>query len=255
MNKLILFFGLVAAHCVYCQSSQVDYLLTNVSIIPMNTETVLKNKDLTIKDGKIISITDTNKGKFKATEKIDCKGKFIMPTLVDAHVHLPKVETELENILTLNLINGVTRLRSMRGDAKHVDWKKKYNTINSFYPKMYLSTPPVYSNQDFTSSQLENLVKNVHSNGFDFIKILGVKNQTIFTELDRFCKENKVKMAGHFPNDPTDVIIADDIIFNSNLNSIEHLGGLIGEPLTLESRIKAMKEKNVFSCPDRKSVV
>lgn len=227
---------------------KIDYLLTNVTIIPLNRNVVLKNKDVAIKEGKIIAITNTKKNNYDAGQIINCKGKYITPTLADAHIHLPENEKQLEKFFALNIINGVTKLRSMRGEEKHTKWREKYNTPSSIYPKLYLSPTPIHKSQDFNNEQLKQYIENYKVTGFDFIKILSVKNSNIFIELDKLCKENNIKMAGHFPNDPKSPI-SDEIIFNSNLNSIEHLGGLIGEPDLLDSRIKYMKERGIYSCP------
>ena len=240
----LMFFQLSMA-----QKKEADFLITNVSIVPMNTETVLKNKDVAIKDGVIIAITNTKKGNFSAKQTIEGKGKFMMPGLSDAHVHLPEEEKDLEKYLTLNIINGVTKLRSMRGDVKHLEWRKKYNTPNSYFPKLYLSSPPVTRNQDFTAEQASAFVKSVKEGGFDFIKVLSIKRADLFSQLDTYAKENNIKMAGHFPSNPKGIVIDDDVIFNSNLNSIEHLGGLISEKDAFENRIKSMKEKSIYACP------
>ena len=249
MKQILFFIGLLSTQLLFSQKMQVDYLLTNVSIVPINKEVILQNKDIAIKDGKIVAITDAKRGNFEAKLTIDSKGKYVMPTLGDAHVHLPDDEKNLEKVLTLNLINGVTKIRSMRGDEKHIEWRKKYNKETSIFPKMYLSATPIHRSQDFTNEQLSQYVKHVKDIGFDFIKVLSVKSQDLFMQLDKLCKENNLKMAGHFPSNSKGLIISDDIIFNSNLNSIEHLDGLIGEPSTFETRIKLMKDKNVFSCP------
>jgi hypothetical protein len=41
----------------------------------------------------------------------------------------------------------------------------------------------------------------------------------------------------------------DDVFFNSNYKSIEHLGGLVGEPNLFESRIQAIKKNNIYITP------
>lgn len=245
----LLFVVLLSTQMSFSQKKTIDFLFTNLSIVSMDKGILSNNKDIAIKDGKIIAIVDSKKGKFVVAKVIDCKGKFILPSLGDAHVHFPEDEKDLEKYLTLNLINGITKLRSMRGDVKHIEWRKKYNTETSIYPKMYLSAPPINRSQDFTEEQISKYIKDSKAAGFDFIKLLSLKNSTIFTILDKACKENNIKIAGHFPSNPKGIIIKDDTIFNSNLNSIEHLGGLIGEPTTFENRIKLMKDKNVFSCP------
>lgn len=224
---------------------EVDYLFTNVSIIPMDKETVLKNKSIAVKDGKIIGIVDANSRQYKSVaHTIDAKGKYIMPTLSDAHVHLPKDKSKVEKLLTLHLINGVTKIRSMRGNWKHTDWKKEYNTTNSIYPKMYLSSPPMHRNHNFEINQLTGFLKNIKSKGFDFIKILSIKDETLFKSLDSICKINNIEFGGHFPKN-----ISDETLFNSNYTSFEHLGGLVGKPELLENRLKNIKEKNIFICP------
>lgn len=224
---------------------EVDYLFTNVSIIPMSSETVLKNKSVAIKDGKIIEIVDNNSKEYKSVEHtINVKGKYIMPALTDAHVHLPKKESDLEKLLTLHLINGVTKIRSMRGNWKHENWKEKYNTASSIYPKMYLSSPPIHRKHNFEVNQLTGFVKNIKSKGFDFIKILSIKDETLFKTFDSICKINNIALGGHFPKN-----ISDETLFNSNYTSFEHLGGLVGKPELLENRLKNIKEKNIFICP------
>jgi Amidohydrolase family len=249
MKQILLIITALLSQFSFAQKKTVDYLITDVSIIPMTSETVLKNKDIAITGGKIIAISDTKKGNFIGKQTIDGKGKFIMPSLSDAHVHLPEKEIDLDKLSKLYLINGVTNLRSMRGDANHIAWKKKYNTATNVFPKLYLSAPPISKNQEFTDEQLAKNVKEAKEAGFDFIKLLSIKSEDLFKKLDSYCKENNLKIAGHFPSNPKGVIINDGIIFNSNLNSIEHLGGLIGEPSTFENRIKSMKDKNIFSCP------
>jgi len=223
----------------------IDYLFTNVSIIPMNKEIVLSNKNIAIKNGKIIEITDNSKQFNSVAHTIDLKGKYIMPALSDAHVHLPKDKTALKKLLTLQLINGVTKIKSMRGNWKHTEWRKEYNTNNSIYPKMYLAAPPIHRKHNFDTNQLNKFVTNVKKQKFDFIKILSIKDENLFKLLDSLCKINNVALAGHFPKN-----ITDKTIFNSNYTSFEHLGGLTGiSSELLNSRMNNIKQKNIFLCP------
>src|SRR5690606_7672823 len=96
-----------------------DMVIKNISVITMTSETVLKNQDVVIKNGKISSISASKKSNYKGLLVIDGKGKYIMPSLADAHVHFPENETDMERMMALYLINGVTKLRSLRGDWKH----------------------------------------------------------------------------------------------------------------------------------------
>jgi hypothetical protein len=172
----------------------------------------LKNKSIAIKDGKIIEIAD--KIKSKAKETIDAKGKFIMPSLSDAYVHLPANEEELENVLKLNLINGVTKLRSMRGDWKHYEWRGKYNAIDSYYPKLYLSAPPLFRTYDWTTTEILDYVKASRDRNLELIKILSIKSQPMFKKLDSICKIYKMPIAGHYPRLASGNELNEEVVFN-----------------------------------------
>lgn len=237
---LVLFFTTYS----FSQQPGVDVLVTNVSVVPMNSDTLLNNQDVLIKDGIIVSIRPSTKKKTEAKEIINGKGKYMLPNLGDAHVHFPKTEEEMERFLSLNLINGVTKLRSMRGDWKDIERRTKVNNESSVFPKLYLSPPPMHRTYDLTAEQLEGYVKNAKENHFDFIKVLSVRDEKLFKQLDSLCKKYNMGMAGHFPNN-----VSDSLIFHSNYRTIEHLGGLIGEPNTFTERVYQIKDKNIFICP------
>lgn len=238
-KHLLTLFAFLIFNIVLSQKKYDKIVFKNVSIITMKDNKVLKNMDLFISNGVITNIVDTG-NPYKDVKIIDCKGKFIMPSLSDAHSHLPKEEKELEKFLILNLINGVTKIRSMRGSWKHLSWKEKFNT-NSFYPRMYISPPTIYKNYTFTKDKLNDYVENAKK--FDFIKILSIKDENTFMALNKACEEKNVSLGGHFPHN-----ISDSILFNSNYKSFEHLGGLTDDK-RIESRIKNIKEKDIYICP------
>lgn len=233
----------------FSQKETADYVVKNVSIIPMNKETIIKNQDVFIANGKIISITKSGRSRIKAKEIIDGEDKYIMPSLADAHVHLPEEEKDLKRFFDLNLMNGVTKLRSMRGTWEHKKWRDKYNSKEIMAPKLYLSSPPISRNYDITEEQMMAYVKTAKGDEFDIVKMMSIKNQDLFIKFDSICKSYDMKIAGHFISNPKGIVIEDEIIFKSSFNSIEHLGGLVGEPKKLESRVKALKENNIYVCP------
>jgi hypothetical protein len=249
MKKILLLATVLCAQLLFSQNQKYDLVFKNVNIVSMESDKVLVNQNIAISNGKIMVIENAKKSKLKAEKIIDLKGKYIMPSLADAHVHLPETEEELQRIFDLNLINGVTKLRSMRGDWKHKEWQNKYNTINSINPKLYISAPPISRNLEASTAQLEEFVKAVKEQNYGFIKILSIKNQEIFTKLDSLCKKYDVPLGGHFPRLAMGNSLNEDVFFNSNYKSIEHLGGLVGEPNLFESRIQAIKKNNIYINP------
>lgn len=242
MKEITILLLLISQLSCAQESYHVDYLFTNASIITMNNDSILVNKNVLVKDGKIKEIRNTNPNQINAKYRIDLEGKFIMPSLSDAHVHLPKEESDVKKFLTLNLINGVTKLRSMRGEWNHLAWRDKFNKKTSIYPKLYLSAPPISKYYDFTKEQMQEFMSNVER--YDFIKILSIKDDTLFKQLDRLCKLNNISIGGHYP-----INISDNLIFKSNYTSFEHLGGLTEESEFLENRLQKIKRNNIFICP------
>jgi hypothetical protein len=248
MQKIILYTILLITQLIFSQK-EYDVIIKNANVITLEKNIVLPNQTIAISNGKIVEMESTNKSKLKGKKVIDLKGRYIMPSLADAHVHFPNTEVEMERMMQLFLLNGVTKLRSMRGDWKHTEWREKYNSTASLYPRLYLSAPPISRNYDLTFEQIEEFVKKAKDNNFDFVKILSIRSQPIFQQLDSICKKHNMPIGGHFPRLASGNYLTEDVFFNSNYASIEHLGGLAGETEMLESRLQKIKEKNMYLCP------
>ncbi len=246
MQKSAILWVILLVGC-YLQAQTADYIFENVNVVTMTNDDILKNKTVVINDGKIVEITGQTK--YKSENTINANGKYMLPTMADAHVHLPENDDELEKVLKLNLINGVTKLRSMRGNWNELDRKAKFNTDNSYYPKMYLSPPPIYRNYDLSVDDMEKYVKATKEYGFDFIKILSIKSPETLAQLDSICKKYEINIGGHFLDHPDGVRFSDELVFSTNYNSFEHLGGLINAPETYESRVKNIKQNDIYICP------
>ena len=71
-----------------CQAN--DLIIKNVTVInPIDSNTVvtLKHQWLMIKDGRISQISDRKITPNKQTKVLDGRGKFLIPGLMDSHVH------------------------------------------------------------------------------------------------------------------------------------------------------------------------
>lgn len=101
-----------------------------------------------------------------------------------------------------------------------------------------------------TITEIEDFVKASKERQLDFIKILSIKSQSLFKQLDSVCKIYKMPIAGHYPRLASGNELNEVEVFDSNYTSFEHLGGLAGESQeTIQRRIGLLKEKNVTLCP------
>ncbi len=65
-----------------------SWLVTNVTVIPLDTGEALKERAVLIRNGRIEAIFPARKRRIRGATVIDGSGKFLMPGFVDAHVHM-----------------------------------------------------------------------------------------------------------------------------------------------------------------------
>ncbi|HNT50680.1 MAG TPA: amidohydrolase, partial [Cyclobacteriaceae bacterium] len=69
-------------------SHQREIVFASVNVVPMDTEQVLQNQTVVIKNGKIAAIGKNLKYSNTAL-LIDAKGKYLIPGLAEMHAHVP----------------------------------------------------------------------------------------------------------------------------------------------------------------------
>ena len=101
-----------------------NYALQNVNIIDVNSNNILYDYTILINDDKILDILPSKNYIANDTvQSIILKGKFVVPGLIDAHVHFATDPTEerrdnAEIVLKEMLLTGITSVRDMAGDAR-----------------------------------------------------------------------------------------------------------------------------------------
>jgi hypothetical protein len=231
-----------------------DLIIKNVNILPMTSDTVMKNKSVLIQNGKIREIKEfeklTRPGGIKI---INGAGKYLMPGLSDMHVHLPD-EARIERLLLSNIAAGVTQIRIMNGNASQVDLQKKLKDNRQIITPNIRYSHLVRRTETFTEAQADSLMQEIQNSGIDFIKVLGLSNEETFDNLTKAAiKYNKI-ICGHYPvyqKDGKSTMISMEKVAKNNFKSIEHLAGYIWlqEEDQLENALKLTRENNIYNCP------
>ncbi len=150
---------------------QENYLIKGAHIIPMDQDTLLADHDLRIKSGRIVEIgIDLDP---KGDSVINAKGKYLLPGLMDLHVHLWDAYE-----LGLYLSQGVTTIRNLWGQPMHLRIKEELNEGALIGPNFFTSSPklsgPAYSTTDnkpvHNGKEAERLLKYYKEAGYDFVK-------------------------------------------------------------------------------------
>lgn len=192
-------------------------IVTNITVIPTHINQSFESKDVVIENGKIQAIRDHVKADTITYDKtIDGTGKFMIPGLVDAHAHFPEKDM-IDTYFLMNLVNGVTTLRSMRGE----EWHLEIDREGKLTPSLILSSVPIRRSDTIAITEIDDLVKRFKDSGFDFIKILSMSSAEHFNALIEGCNKHEIKVAGHCSN-PIDYELA---LKSGVYESIEHLHG------------------------------
>ena len=112
------------------------YILKNATVITMDDQRVFYNTDLFVANGRILKIAPHIEP--LGVNTVDCTGKFLLPGLIDCHVHMDSNE-----ITEMLLANGVTACRNMWGFPETQQWK-----LNRANDSVQRSIPPVRLRMD-----------------------------------------------------------------------------------------------------------
>ncbi|MEM8886819.1 MAG: hypothetical protein AAGD28_02455, partial [Bacteroidota bacterium] len=117
------------------QVQQKSFCIENVFLLSEDGEHFIPQQRICVDKGKIVSIDSS----FQAPsdwQSIDGSGKYLIPGLIDSHVHLFKSQ----NDLLLHLANGVTEIREMIGEEDHLKWREEIKAGRPG-PDMFIASP------------------------------------------------------------------------------------------------------------------
>jgi imidazolonepropionase-like amidohydrolase len=209
------------------QNSVVVFI--NVNVIPMDSERVLENQTVIVSDGVIESIGSSEQVQVPSEALIiDGQGKYLIPGLVDMHVHVMS-----ENELLLFAAHGVTSVRNMWGGMNftdHLGWRTKIKAGEMFGPTLYtsgpiLEGPPKTMPLMDVYADPESAVKAVNQQveqGYDFIKVYDYIDLPIYEAIIETAQTRGVMVVGHTPKK-----VGLEQALSSGQATIEHLSGVI----------------------------
>ena len=180
------------------------YLIQDVSVIPMNQDTVLPHRNVLVEKGRIKQITrvsepiDTTAHPFL----IEGTGKYLIPGLNDMHVHVND-----EDHLLLFIANGVTTVRNMAGDTFQLRLREKIARQELLGPTYYVASPILegadnlwkFSTIINTKNEARAAVLNYQRSGYDFIKVYHTLPEKVYREILRVADSVGIRVVGHIP--------------------------------------------------------
>src|SRR5262245_9519510 len=115
----------------------------NVTVVPMDRERVVAAQSVVIERGIITRIGSAGSVAVpRGALAVDGTGKYLVPGLVDVHVHLASnLPNEQQHILQLFLANGVTTVVNLRGIPQILELRKAVAAGRILGPRIYTVGP------------------------------------------------------------------------------------------------------------------
>jgi imidazolonepropionase-like amidohydrolase len=192
-------------------------VIKNVNVITMTSpNNTIKNATVVIIGNRIESINETLP---KDATIIDGKGKWLMPGLIDMHVHVPvdggpfgpKLPTQgatiffdLQDYMTLYNANGVTTILDLGSKPEHFGQRNEIGKGKVTGPRMALAAMLDGGNGQGrrvnTAEDGRQAVRSAKAEGYEFIKVYSELNVETFNAIIDEANKQGLKTVGHIPD-------------------------------------------------------
>jgi imidazolonepropionase-like amidohydrolase len=174
-------------------------IIRDVTVIPMTANIAQEHRDVVVEDGVFKSIVSTEpKRKFRG-DVIDGTGKFLIPGLCDAHVHLRGLNDEQPDLLFLHVANGVTTVLCMSGSKQVLRMREAIASGELLGPRIFTTGPMLgnLSPTPRTPEEARAIVREFKNDGYDFIKVYNQIPKDSYWAIIDEAKQQDIPVIGH----------------------------------------------------------
>ena len=245
--RLLTFLALYTSPAAQAQTN--SYAFVDANLVTMTDPEVHPHQTVVVVNDRIVAIGPVDQVDLPANViVIDAAGRYLMPGLVDAHIHLVS-----EYDLPLLLSYGVTTVRNMNGRSYHLQWRDEVARGDRLGPQIFTAGPmlgelPPHLRPEPDADTVSTIVEQVIEQkllGYDFIKVGDGLSASELAAVVDVTGEQSLDVIGHVPDGMS---VADAL--SSGLRSIEHLDGLTGlTPEALSLLLPQIAASDVWFCP------
>ena len=176
--------------------SQGSIAFIHVNVVPMDREQVLEDQIVVVEGGKIVKVAQFSDTAIPpGARRIEAAGKYLMPGLIDMHVHL---QTPME--FPVFAANGVTTVFNLDGRPAHLEWRKKIAAGEIEGPTIF-TTGPIFA-QAHTAEEAIRMVDEQAAMGYDGVKIYNWVSEEEYPALIAEAKRKNMLLMGHVARKP-----------------------------------------------------
>lgn len=239
MRPIVLAIALASIMCGQVPPSAQPrrLVLAHVNVVDVTTGSVRRDYNVTMAGDRIAALEASTQLRRPAdAQVIDASGKYLIPGLVDMHVHASD-----ERFLNLFVANGVTSVRLMWGMPLHLHWRKRVDSGEQLGPRLSIASPivdgpnPVWPGSTVVADArtAKDTVRQIKHGGYDFVKVYNrLPRDAYFALLDE-AKAQGLAVAGHVP-----LTLSAAEASDAGQKSIEHLSGILVAASTQEGQLR-----------------
>ena len=204
----------------------------NVNVVPMTAADVLRAQTVIVDAGRIRVIGPVNRVPVPERAAIvDGTDRYLMPGLADMHAHVPRDDgAELERVLTLFAVRGVTSVRGMLGAPPHLELREALAAGERFGPTLITSGPSLNGNSVRGADDARRQVAAQAAAGYDFLKIHPGLDRAEFGAIAAAAARHDIAFAGHVP-----AAVGLSAALAAGIATIDHLDGYLAAMLPPQS--------------------
>jgi imidazolonepropionase-like amidohydrolase len=200
--------------------------IEHVTVVTTTGAPAAADRTVTTAGGRIVAIAPSADAAVPADAlRIDGRGKFLVPGLVDMHVHrLASMASDL-----LFLFNGITTVRDMDGYPWMLRQRRAIAAGRLLAPTPYIAGHILnffpmdgYATVVRTPAAARQAVREQAQAGYDFVKIHNALPRPIYDAVFDEAKAQHLDVVGHVPHD---IPVAHAIA--SGQRTLEHLKGYV----------------------------
>ncbi|MDR2284176.1 MAG: amidohydrolase family protein [Sphingobacterium sp.] len=268
LGLLLIHIGVVSS---LAQKNTNSILLHNATVIDGRSHIKPYQASILIQDGFIRAISKKKIKTDRNVQEIDCTGKYIVPGLFDAHIHLAtidlsdleKARSATDRILENMLQHGITTVRDMAGNAPFLaQYKQEIKTGAKAGPDIFYAAQfagPEYFEMFSQGSRIkmgtspweravsdttniDQVVQQAKAAGVTAIKTYAEMSRELLEKIVRAARKENLLVWSHatiYPIKPSDAV-------SLSVNSISHAADVIFEQIPSDSLTISYAWKRVY---------
>ena len=186
-----------------------DLAITNVSVVTMTSDTVLRKAAVLARDGRITYVGPRNGLRIpRGARVVDGGGGYLIPGLADMHTHLFSDGEEVHDSagpaeLGVMVASGVTAVRLMIGTPEQLALRDAVRAGTVIGPQLWVASPQLTGRASenaivtTTDAEAREAVRRVKRDGYDFVKLTLFLTPPVWESIISEAARERIPVVGH----------------------------------------------------------